>query len=209
VLFFRDQDIDRDQQRRFAEKWGELEQHPFFKFMQPGQTDVDVVTLAKDAANAGIENEWHTDITWSATPSFGAVLRALEVPAIGGDTLWADAGAAYDGLSDELKERIDPLMAVHDWRASFGEVMREEIVAALAPKFPAIEHPVVRVHPEKDGARSSSTRSSLSTSSVSTLPRAPSCSHCFTVRSPVLNINAGSTGLPERSRSGTTERRSK
>lgn len=148
VLFFRDQNIDRTQHRRFAEHWGELEQHPFFKYVQPGQTDVDVVTLAKDAVTGGYENEWHTDITWNATPAFGAVLRAVEVPDVGGDTLWADAGAAYDGLSDDVKERIDMLSAVHDWRFSFGLTMPDDAVEMLSEQFPPVEHPIVRVHPE-------------------------------------------------------------
>jgi len=106
------------------------------------------VTLAKDADNGGVENEWHADITWHATPSFGAVLRAVEVPELGGDTLWADAGAAYDGLPAAVRERIDHLTAVHDWRSSFGLAMPPEAVEELSPQFPAVEHPVVRVHPE-------------------------------------------------------------
>lgn len=148
VLFFRDQDIDRDQHRAFARYWGELEQHPFFKYAQPGQTAVDVVTLAKDADMGGYENEWHTDITWHETPAFGAVLRAVEIPEVGGDTLWADAGAAYDGLSDELKEQIDGLTAVHNWRFTFGQTMPEGALKALSQEFPPVEHPIVRVHPE-------------------------------------------------------------
>lgn len=148
VLFFRDQNIDRTQHRAFAEHWGELEQHPFFKYVQPGQTDVDVVTLAKDAITGGYENEWHTDITWNETPAFGAVLRAVEIPDVGGDTLWADAGAAYDGLSDDVKERIDTRTAVHDWRFSFGLTMPEDAVEMLGKEFPPVEHPIVRVHPE-------------------------------------------------------------
>ncbi len=150
VLFFRDQDITRDQQRAFAERWGELEQHPFYRYVQPGkeQDHADVVRLAKDQLSPGVENEWHQDITWHATPSFGAVLRAVEVPAVGGDTLWADAAAAYDGLADEVKARLDGLTARHDWRGSFGLAMDPSLVAQLAPVFPPVEHPVVRIHPE-------------------------------------------------------------
>ena len=106
------------------------------------------MTLAKDALKGGSENEWHTDITGHARPSFGAVLRAVEVPAIGGDTLWADAGAAYDGLSQAVRNRIDPLVAVHDRRRSSGLAMPAEAVEQLSQTFPLVEHPVVRVHPE-------------------------------------------------------------
>lgn len=148
VLFVEDQSLSRDEQRAFALQWGELERHPFFTYVQPGQTDVDVVTLAKDAVTAGFENEWHADLTWHARPSFGAVLRAVEVPAVGGDTLWCDAAAAYDLLPDDVKERIDGLSAVHDWRQTFGLGMPAEARELLAAEFPPAVHPVVRVHPE-------------------------------------------------------------
>lgn len=148
VLFFRGQDIDRSEQRGFAQRWGSLEQHPFFKYTQPGQTDVDVTTLAKDAMTGGVENTWHNDVTWHEYPSFAAVLRAVEVPPVGGDTLWADMAAAYDLLPDEIRELIDPLVAEHDWITSFGMFMQKETVDMLRPTFPAVEHPVVRVIPE-------------------------------------------------------------
>jgi taurine dioxygenase len=149
VLFFRHQDITRGQHRAFAERWGELEQHPFYRYVHPdAQSATDVVTLAKDAVSGGVENEWHADITWHEQPSFGAVLRAVEVPELGGDTLWADAGAAYDGLPADVRARIDGMVAVHDWRTTFGLAMPPEDVEALSSRFPPIEHPVVRVHPE-------------------------------------------------------------
>lgn len=148
VLFFRDQDIERADHRAFAARWGELEQHPFFKFTQPGQSDVDVTTLAKDATAVGAENIWHNDVTWHEFPSFAAVLRAVEVPPVGGDTLWADMGAAYDLLPEDIQARIDRLEAEHDWIVSFGSAMPDDAVKALRPQFPAVAHPVVRVIPE-------------------------------------------------------------
>lgn len=148
VLVFRDQHIERSQHRGFAELWGEIEQHPFFKFVQPGQTDIDVVTLAKDMATVGRENAWHNDNTWHTQPSYAAVLRAVEVPPVGGDTLWTDTGAAYDLLPAEIKERIDGLSAEHDWVKSFGSLMPPKDVETLRKSFPPAVHPVVRVIPE-------------------------------------------------------------
>ncbi|MDH6283005.1 TauD/TfdA dioxygenase family protein [Prescottella agglutinans] len=148
VLFFRDQDIDRADHRAFAARWGELEQHPFFKYTQPGQSDADVATLAKDAVAAGVENMWHNDVTWHEFPSFAAVLRGVEVPAVGGDTLWTDTGAAYDLLPEDIRTRIDRLSAEHDWINSFGRGMPAETVDMLRPAFPAVTHPVVRTIPE-------------------------------------------------------------
>ncbi|QDQ99509.1 taurine dioxygenase (plasmid) [Tomitella fengzijianii] len=148
VLFFRGQNISRAEHRAFAEKWGALEQHPFYKYTQPGQTDVDVATLAKDATAVGAENIWHNDVTWHEHPSFAAILRAVEIPEVGGDTLWADTGAAYDLLPDDIKQRIDGLEAEHDWIRSFGSGMPADAIELLRPQFPPVRHPVVRVIPE-------------------------------------------------------------
>jgi taurine dioxygenase len=148
VLFFRDQQISRGDHRAFAARWGDLEQHPFFKHTMPGQSDVDVATFAKDAMTAGLENNWHNDVTWHRYPSFAAVLRAVDVPAVGGDTLWADTGAAYDLLPQDIRDRIDPLVAEHDWANTFGRFMEPDVFDRLRPDFPAVQHPVVRVIPE-------------------------------------------------------------
>lgn len=148
VLFFRDQQITRQDHREFAERWGELEAHPFFKYVQPGQTDVDVTTLAKDMSTAGTENNWHNDVSWNVLPSHAAVLRAGEIPHVGGDTLWSDTGAAYDTLPEDLRAQIDTLDAEHDWIDTFGAKMPQEAIDALRPHLPAVTHPVVRVIPE-------------------------------------------------------------
>jgi taurine dioxygenase len=78
----------------------------------------------------------------------GSILRAVAVPAIGGDTLWADMAAAYDGLAKNVKDRIEGLRAVHDFAASFGRGMSAEKLAEMRRQFPPAEHPVVRTHPE-------------------------------------------------------------
>ncbi|NUU20014.1 MAG: taurine dioxygenase [Streptomycetaceae bacterium] len=143
VLFFRDQPIDSAQHRAFARLWGELEVHPFL-----AQGDVpEVVRFAKDADMVGVENVWHTDVTWRREPALGSVLRAVEVPEYGGDTLWADLAAAYDNLPADVQERIEGLTAVHDFAFSFGMSMSEEKFAAMRAEFPPAEHPVVRTHP--------------------------------------------------------------
>lgn len=147
VLFFRDQDITRDQQRDFALRWGPLERHPFYAYIH-ADADDDVVRLAKDQMSGGAENEWHADVTWHTEPSWGAVLRAVEVPELGGDTLWADAAAAHDALPADLRERIAGLTAVHDWQHTFGLAMTDDVRERLAEQFPPAVHPVVRVHPE-------------------------------------------------------------
>lgn len=143
VLFFRDQPVDSAQHRAFARLWGELEVHPFL-----AQGDVpEVVRFAKDASMVGVENVWHTDVTWRQEPALGSVLRAVEVPEFGGDTLWADMAAAYDNLPADVQERIEGLTAVHDFAFSFGMGMSPEKFAAMRAEYPPVEHPVVRTHP--------------------------------------------------------------
>ena len=145
VLFFRNQaHISGQQHRDFARLWGELEVHPFL----PAGDVPEVVRFEKGPKLGGFENVWHSDVTWRETPSLGSVLRAIEVPEVGGDTMWSDMCAAYDGLNDATKERIDGLVAEHDWIYSFGLTMKPDERDALRQGFPPAHHPVVRIHPE-------------------------------------------------------------
>ena len=144
VLFFRDQDISSEQHLAFAKRFGELEEHPFIKSKDGYDA---IVEFAKDDVVKGVENVWHSDVSWREIPSLGSVLRAVEVPAVGGDTLFSDMEAAYAGLDDSLKQRIEGLTASHDFIFTFGAALSEEERAAQREKFPTAHHPVVRTHP--------------------------------------------------------------
>ncbi len=149
VLFFRDQDITTDQHLAFARNFGELEVHPF----APQKSGYpEVLAITHDEKNRGKENTWHSDVTWRLEPSLGSILRAIELPPVGGDTLFADMYAAYDGLKDEVKAKIDNAVAVHDFthfRAGMRKRgMSEEQIEEMNRKYPMAEHPVVRTHPE-------------------------------------------------------------
>lgn len=144
VIFFRGQaGFTAEHQLALSAVWGPPEPNPFF----PKTDTVGISRLAKDAKAAGNKNIWHSDHSFMANPSLGAVLRAVEVPAAGGDTMWADMAAAYDNLPEDLKERIEHLTAVHDWEASWGALMNEEQKAAFRTLWPQVEHPVVVRHP--------------------------------------------------------------
>ena len=145
VIFFRDQPLTPAQHVAFARRFGELEIHPFI----PGNGEFpELVHFEKGADVAGYENIWHHDVTWRAVPSKAAILHAIQVPATGGDTLFSDMCAAYDGLDDDLKERIDGMIAVHDFMRSFGGQVPEERKAEMRAQYPLVEHPVVRTHPD-------------------------------------------------------------
>ena len=150
VIFVRQANLTPEQHHALGARWGELETHPFIKLVTSHQSDEKpkVVRFEKGEGVTGYENVWHSDVTWRETPSLGSLLHAIEVPDVGGDTLFADMAAAYDCLDDDVKERIDGLVAVHDWWDNFGRGMKAEQRDALRPDFPAVEHPVVRTHPE-------------------------------------------------------------
>lgn len=149
VIFFRDQPITSAQHVAFARRFGELEVHPFI----PSNTgEPELVRFEKTAEVAGFENSWHHDVTWRETPSMGAILHGIEVPPVGGDTLFSDMGAAYDGLSDEVKEKIDDLLAEHDFMKSFGRTVPEDRMAETREKYPLVQHPVVITH-ERSGRK--------------------------------------------------------
>jgi alpha-ketoglutarate-dependent taurine dioxygenase len=144
VIFFRDQELDADQHVALARRFGELEIHPFI----PSTEDhPELVRFAKGADVGGYENGWHHDVTWRAAPSKLAVLRAVEVPVSGGDTLFADAHAAWGGLDEETKGRIADLSAVHDFVRAFGQQVPPERRAEMREQHPIVEHPVVCRHP--------------------------------------------------------------
>ena len=78
----------------------------------------------------------------------GAILHAIQVPATGGDTLFCDMGAAYDGLDSDTKERIDGLIAVHDFMLAFKHQVPEGKQEEFRARYPQARHPVVCTHPE-------------------------------------------------------------
>lgn len=144
VLFFRDQDLSSGQHAEFAGQFGELEDHPFL----PAGDTPKVIRFAKDENTVGVENIWHSDVSWRQEPSLGSVLRAYEVPNVGGDTLWADMESVYEGLPDDIKEKVDGLSAVHDFIHTFGLALSEEERERKQEEFPPALHPIVRTHPE-------------------------------------------------------------
>ena len=147
VLFLRDQEITRQEHVAFAQRFGKLEDHP----MAPSHPDAPgLVQIYKtpDKPLDRYENSWHCDGTWRETPAMGCVLRCVECPPVGGDTLWANMVLAYERLPDHIKSLIAGLRASHSFNASFGAAMPLEKRLALKAKYPDAEHPVVRTHPE-------------------------------------------------------------
>lgn len=140
VLFFPDQPIDRDQHKHFARSFGEIWQHPFLKDVV-GDPDFVELYSGGDTNRRYLASNWHTDVTFAECPPMGSVLRSIQVPAAGGDTMWLDLEAAYAGLSPAMQEIAAGLVAVHSAPRRFfvpGDTSDEEITN---------KHPVVRTHP--------------------------------------------------------------
>jgi len=147
VLFFRDQDITRAEHVAFARHFGELEDHPVAG-SDPEHPGLVRIYKNPDQPADRYENAWHTDATWREKPPFGCVLRCVECPPVGGDTMWANTVLAYERLPVHVKTRIAGLRARHSIEASFGAAMPIDKRLALKAQFPDAEHPVVRTHPE-------------------------------------------------------------
>ena len=147
VLFLREQQLSRAQHVAFARRFGELEDHPVAG-SDPEHPGLVRIYKSPEAPPDRYENAWHTDATWRAQPPMGCVLRCVECPPVGGDTMWANMALAYERLPEHIKLQIAPMRARHSIEATFGAAMPIEKRLALKAQFPDAEHPVVRTHPE-------------------------------------------------------------
>jgi alpha-ketoglutarate-dependent sulfate ester dioxygenase len=148
VVFFRDQFIDQDQHAAFARRFGPLYTHPSTKRSSAEKPSaIHNIAAAEDKQrSARVARQqaegwdpYHSDTSWRLVPTWGAVLRAVNLPDVGGDTVWVDAGLAYDRLPDEVKDRLQGLHVTHDFR---------DALAGAGHDYPIVAHPVVRTHRE-------------------------------------------------------------
>jgi taurine dioxygenase len=148
VLFFPDQAVTPTQQRDFAALFGDLYVHPFYQ----GPADVpELMILESDGARPAHSERWHNDVTYLAAPPWCAVLYSEEVPALGGDTLWANMYLAYETLSEPLRRLVVELRAVHSFAKNFTPERFAALKMAsrregLYAQHPQVSHPVVRTN---------------------------------------------------------------
>jgi taurine dioxygenase len=154
VIFFRNQVLSPDQHKSFGATFGELHIHPFIPCLE-GHPEIIHLESADDgpAEMAYQSNTWHTDLTYTESPPMGSLLYAKEVPATGGDTLFLNLYAAYEGLSPPMRGMLDGLTAVHDIVCSMPADFMQQSWAPnqlgrLQKITPPVEHPVVCTHPE-------------------------------------------------------------
>ena len=159
VVFFPGAHLDPAEHKIFASHFGEITvAHP----VVPGLDDhrevfeIDYTKARNLVGGTGSEyntrENWHTDVTFVETPPLGSILNAVVIPEAGGDTLWADTQAAYEGLSEPMRSLLDGLTAIHDGTRTFGKLLdtvgRGEWDGVEFTELHPVEHPVVRTHPE-------------------------------------------------------------
>lgn len=150
VLFFRDQTLTPDEQIAFTRQFGEVDKYPFLKGIEGNPLVAPVLKLAEETINFG--GVWHSDTTYLETPAGGASLYALEIPPVGGDTIFCNMGTAYETLPQDVKDTIDTLKAHNTSSKAAVSKTRVNRVTdsgdSSAPEEFNSLHPVVRTHPE-------------------------------------------------------------
>ena len=144
VLFFRDQPLERDQHLALGHRFGELHIHPVLQQLAD-QGYPEIVVLESDSERPYVAAGWHSDVTFEHQPPMGSILHAVEVPGVGGDTMWANMYAAYDALSEPMQRMLGGLRAVHS-----GTFFRRQATSLQAERLAENEqttHPAVRTHP--------------------------------------------------------------
>jgi taurine dioxygenase len=150
VLFFHDQKLTPEQHKAFGQRFGKLYTHPYAKGLE-GHPEVLPVLREPSDTGRVFGGNWHSDLTFEPEPVMGSILYAREVPDHGGDTLFASQFAAYDALSDGMKQMLQGMKAVHSADAAYGPgklVTNKQMGIKAAEVGTEAVHPIVRVHPE-------------------------------------------------------------
>lgn len=151
VLFFRDQKLDVESQVRFASIFGITQEVGAFFPKHPESAKVEVLETKGKATGTDV---WHADLTWQQEPPRGTCLYAVNVPDVGGDTMWSSMTAAYESLSPEMQSYLSRLTALHNWETtSVTDYIRgldngAERYEQTRRTHKPLEVPVVRPHPE-------------------------------------------------------------
>lgn len=149
VIFFRNQDITPDQHLDFAERWGGINVNRFFRAVETHPRIAEVLKEPDQTKNIGVN--WHTDHSYDNIPAMCSILYAREVPQVGGDTIFASQYAAYEALSEGMKETLLGMRALHSSRQAFGSIQPQSIEGARIgnPELATQDavHPVIIKHP--------------------------------------------------------------
>jgi len=148
VIFFRDQNLSPQAHLKLAESFGDPEPpHPVYPHVESHE---NIVLLKSGGGIVPDTNDWHKDMTFKANPPFTSILHAVDVPKVGGDTLWASTSAAYDNLPDGWKTQLEGLEAIHDigtFRNDFYKKGGIEAVNNALKDIGSAVHKIIDTHP--------------------------------------------------------------
>jgi len=154
VLFFRDQDITSNQFINFGKNFGSLEIHPLIPTL-PGHPEIiEMKSLETGPAPMARNSEvWHSDMSYTKVPPYAGILKAMDIPESGGNTMFLNAALAYEALSGSMKKFLSKLKAVHSIVKTMNndELLDSNSLKRfimMNEKLPPIEHPIIRTHPE-------------------------------------------------------------
>jgi taurine dioxygenase len=157
VLVFRDQHITPAQQVAFSRRFGPLQIHVLRQFQLPSDPEILVISnIRENGQPIGLGDAghfWHSDLSYKAVPSLGSMLHAQELPAEGGDTLFANQHTAWETLPRHLQRAVEGAMAEHSYLAKYAELQklnpwRPSLTQAQIDEVVPVVHPIVRTHPE-------------------------------------------------------------
>jgi taurine dioxygenase len=154
IVLLRGQDITPGQLIAYSRRFGELDLHETLKpFRHPEHPELFVLSTipvnGKPSVSENVGRHWHSDLSYTTRPPLGSIFHALVLPDVGGDTMFTSMHAAYDALSEKMKELIEGLEAVHDYMGVENMKKRDpKLVAELREANPPIAQPLVRVHAE-------------------------------------------------------------
>ncbi len=153
VIFMPDQHITPDQQIAFGRRFGELHIHPFIPALEGHDEIIQLKVKTGKKDTLRLANEWHPDLSYTNDPPLAAILRAVEIPSRGGDTMWVNLYRAYETLSKPMQEFLSGLSAWHDVTKTYRlrDLQQEggaEMLWNTFKKTPPTLQPLVQVHPE-------------------------------------------------------------
>ncbi|MBL4720580.1 MAG: TauD/TfdA family dioxygenase [Alphaproteobacteria bacterium] len=150
VLFFRNQNMTLDQQKAFGRRFGELHIHPSARpYREDGVDHAEILFIHADENTTRTAGDtWHSDVSCDPEPPMASILRLVEIPPSGGDTLFASMSAAYDALSEPMKLYLGALTATHDGAPNYKDRAKRRDNVIDEKQYPSNIHPIIRTHPE-------------------------------------------------------------
>ncbi len=153
ILVIRDQELTHDQHIEFSRRFGELDRHVVTQFVPDGYPELYRVSNQEDEqgrylGNPQAGNHWHTDNSYLDPPAKASLLHAVEVPPVGGDTMFTSMYRAYESLSPAMREMLSGLSAEHCFEHTLSNFSTFKATDRQIEITPPVRHPVVSTHPD-------------------------------------------------------------